>query len=115
VTMSQPVTEPTYRGNTFLYSLPNGWSFRLLFSADGSRLRMEGLTGEHAGQAMELEITVARVAHGVYFINWIKPDGGSVSHVHDYHRNTVQAFWSFERNGERVGQITTGTIQKTIG
>ena len=33
---------------------------------------------------MDFDITVARVTRGVYVINWIKPDGDSVSHVHDY-------------------------------
>ena len=112
--MSQSATEPTYQGNTFLYSLPNGWSFRLIFSDDGTRLRMEGLSGEHAGQAMDFDITVARVTRGVYFINWIKPNGDSVSHVHDYVNNTVHAFWSFGPDGKRAGQIATGTIEAII-
>jgi phenolic acid decarboxylase len=105
------MTEPTYRGNAFLYTLPIGWSFRMLFSADGTGLRMEGLTGEHAGQAMEFDITTSQVAHGVYFINWIKPDGGSVSHVHNYNTGTVHAFWSFDQDGERVSRFTTGTVE----
>lgn len=107
--------EPSYRGGTFFYSLPNGWSFRMIFSADGERLRMEGVGGEHAGQAIEVEVQAARVARGVYFINWIRADGASVSHVHDYNTGAVNAFWSFDRDGERVGLLAAGTIRRIDG
>jgi phenolic acid decarboxylase len=108
--MSQALTEPTYQGRTFTYSLPNGWSFRMAFSADGSGLRMEGLTGEYAGQALDLTIAASRVAYGIYFLNWVKPDGGAVSQVHDYNTNTVHAFWAYEENGAPTVVAATGTL-----
>jgi phenolic acid decarboxylase len=108
--MSRALTEPTYQGRAFRYSLPNGWSFRMAFSADGNRLRMEGLTGEYAGQALDLEIAASRVSYGIYFLNWVKPDGGVVSQVHDYNTNTVHAFWAQEGNGTPTGVTTTGSL-----
>lgn len=108
--MSRTLTEPTYQGCIFRYSLPNGWSFRMAFSADGSRLRMEGLTGEYAGQVLDLEIAASHVGYGIYFLNWVKPDGDAVSQVHDYNTNTVHAFWAHEENGAPTGVTTTGTL-----
>lgn len=108
--MSRALIEPTYQGRVFRYSLPNGWSFRMAFSADGRGLRMEGLTGEYAGQVLDLEIAASRVDHGIYFLNWVKPDGGAVSQVHDYNTNTVHAFWAYEENGKPTGVTTTGTL-----
>ncbi|WP_330272831.1 hypothetical protein OG205_39060 [Lentzea sp. NBC_00516] len=113
--MTHSITEPSPHGRTFRYALPNGWSFLMHFGSDGDTLRMEGLTGEHVGQVADFDITVARIASGVHFISWIKPDGDSVSHVHDYNTNTVHAFWAAgQENGERIGRSTTGTIHEHL-
>lgn len=105
---SQAAAEPTYRGRVFRYSLPNGWSFRMTFAATGDRLRMEGLTGEFAGQVLDVPVTASRVGPGVWFLNWVKPDGDAVSQVHDYNSNTVHAFWA--RAGNGTGATTTGAL-----
>lgn len=107
--------EPTFHGRTFRYALPNGWSFLMAFTADGTGLRMEGLTGEHAGQSLDLEINAVRIAPGIHFLNWIKPDGGAVSQVHDYNTGTVHAFWAFEEAGGHRGVTTTGTLTRVDG
>jgi phenolic acid decarboxylase len=108
--MNRTLTEPTYQGRIFRYSLPNGWSFRMAFSADEDSLHMEGLAGEFAGQTLDVRIAASRVGYGIYFLNWIKPDGGVVSHVHDYNTNTVHAFWAYEENGALTFATTTGTL-----
>lgn len=68
--MNRARTEPMYQGRVSRYALPNGWSFRLAFSLDGSRLRMEWLTGEYAGQVLDLEMAAGRVGRGM---NFLKP------------------------------------------
>jgi phenolic acid decarboxylase len=109
--MTQTATdEPGYRGRTFRYELPNGWSFLMAFAADGTRLRMDGLTGPFTGQSLDLTISAVRVAPGVWFLNWIKPDGDSVSQVHDYRAGTVYAYWAAEEDGVRTGRATTGRL-----
>lgn len=117
--MTAPTTEaePTYLGRSFRYELPSGWSFLLTFAAknlsdatDTVALRMAGLTGPFAGEVADFDVTAARVAPGVYFLNWIKPDGDSVSHVHDYNTHTVHAFWATTVDGVRTGRFTTGTL-----
>jgi phenolic acid decarboxylase len=102
-------------GRVFIYALPNGWSFRMTFSGDGGWLRMEGLTGEFAGQTLDLKIAASRVHPGIYFLNWVKPDGGVVSQVHDYNTNTVHAFWAYEDKGEPVVVTATGTLTPEPG
>jgi phenolic acid decarboxylase len=102
-------------GNVFRYTLPNGWSFRLTFSADGERMRMEGLSGEHAGQTLELAVTTVRVAPSVYFVSWIKPDRGTVSQVQDYRNGVVHSYWTFEQDGQRTGLSAAGAIELESG
>jgi phenolic acid decarboxylase len=109
------VDEITHRGNVFRYTLPNGWSFRLSFSTDGRKLRMEGLSGEHAGQALELDVTAVRVGPSVYFVSWIMPDGGTVSQVQSYREGVVHAYRTFDLDGQRVGASVVGTIELEPG
>lgn len=108
--MTPPTAEPDYAGRTFRYELPSGWAFLMIFAADGERLRMEGVAGPLAGQALDLRITAARVAPGVWFLNWVKPDGDAVSHVHDYPAGKVYAFWAAEEDGVRTPRTTTGKL-----
>jgi hypothetical protein len=108
--VAPPTAEPGYAGRTFRYELPSGWTFLMIFAADGERLRMEGMTGPFAGQVLDLRIMAARVVPGVWFLNWIKPDGDAVSQVHDYTAGKVYAFWAAEENGVRVPRTTTGTL-----
>ena len=111
--MTHPTIELSPHGRTFRYALPNGWSFLMTFGAEADTLRMEGLTGQHAGQVADFDVTTAVVAPGVYFVSWIKPDGDSVSHVHDYNSGTVHAFWAAAQgDGTRIGRVTTGSIHE---
>ena len=108
--MTPVPAEPGFANRTFRYELPNGWAFLMIFAADGERLRMEGIAGPFAGQALDLRITAARVAPGVWFLNWIKPDGDVVSQVHDYPAGKVYAFWAAEEDGVRTPRTTTGKL-----
>ncbi|BFV56085.1 hypothetical protein KCMC57_up11890 [Kitasatospora sp. CMC57] len=101
---------PAFAGHTYLFQVDNGAAFRNTYSADGRRLRWEGL-GESAGQWEDVELHVAQVAPEIYFVSWTEKSGITVSHVMDLAAMTVRTFWTFEGEGGRVGQLHTGTLQ----
>ncbi|WP_030234038.1 MoaF-related domain-containing protein [Streptomyces sp. NRRL S-350] len=102
---------PAFAGRTYLFRADNGAAFRNTYSADGTRLRWEGL-GESAGQWEDVRLHVAEVAPEVYFVSWTEQSGITVSHVMDLGKLTVRAFWTFEGEGGRVGELHTGTLEQ---
>ncbi|AXI76931.1 MoaF-related domain-containing protein [Peterkaempfera bronchialis] len=107
--MSDRAPLPAFAGRTYLFRVDNGAEFRNAYSADGSRLRWEGL-GESAGQGDDVALHVAEVAPEVYFVNWTERSGLTVSHVMDLANLTVRVFWTYEGEGGRVGELHTGRL-----
>jgi hypothetical protein len=105
-----PAPLPSFAGHTYLFQVDNGAAFRNAYSADGRRLRWEGL-GESAGQAEDVALHVAEVGPNLYFVSWTEASGITVSHVMDLNRLTVRVFWTYEGEGGRVGELHTGTLQ----
>ncbi|MFJ9517376.1 MoaF-related domain-containing protein [Kitasatospora sp. NPDC101801] len=101
---------PAFAGHTYLFQVDNGAAFRNTYSADGLRLRWDGL-GESAGQWEDVPLHVAQVAPHIYFVSWTEKSGITVSHVMDLAAMTVRAFWTYEGEGGRVGELHTGTLQ----
>ncbi|WP_033212244.1 MoaF-related domain-containing protein [Kitasatospora phosalacinea] len=100
---------PGFAGRTYLFEVDNGASFRNSYSADGTRLRWEGL-GESAGQYEDVPLHVAAVGPGVWFVSWTERSGITVSHVMDLNALTVKVFWTWEGETGRVGELHTGTL-----
>ncbi|MFJ1702770.1 phenolic acid decarboxylase [Kitasatospora sp. NPDC088346] len=101
---------PGFAGRTYLFDVDNGAAFRNSYSADGTRLRWEGL-GESAGQWEDVKLHVAQVGPQVYFVSWTEQSGITVSHVMDLEALTVRVFWTYEGEGGRVGELHTGKLQ----
>ncbi|MCD0481464.1 MoaF N-terminal domain-containing protein [Streptacidiphilus sp. ASG 303] len=108
--MSDSAPPPAFAGRTFLFRVDNGAEFRNTYSADGGRLRWEGL-GESAGQWDDVALHVAEVGPQLYFVNWTERSGLTVSHVMDLSALTVRVFWTYEGAGGRVGELHTGTLE----
>lgn len=108
--MTETAALPGFAGRTYLFQVDNGAAFRNAYSADGTRLRWEGL-GESAGQWEDVPLHVALVAPDVYFVSWTERSGLTVSHVMDLVTMTVRAFWTYEGEGGRVGELHTGTLE----
>jgi hypothetical protein len=102
---------PAFAGRTYLFRVDNGAEFRNSYSADGRRLRWEGL-GESAGQWDDVALHVAQVAPELYFVNWTERSGLTVSHVMNLTDLTVRVFWTYEGEGGRVGELHTGTLEQ---
>ncbi|GAA2748348.1 MULTISPECIES: MoaF-related domain-containing protein [Kitasatospora] len=100
---------PGFAGRTYLFEVDNGAAFRNAYSADGTRLRWEGL-GESAGQWEDVKLHVAEVAPRIYFVSWTETSGITVSHVMDLNTLTVKVFWTWEGEGGRVGELHTGRL-----
>ena len=100
---------PGFAGRTYVFQVDNGAAFRNSYSADGTRLHWEGL-GESAGQFEDVPLHTALVAPGIWFVSWTERSGLTVSHVMDLNSLTVKAFWTFEGESGRVGQLHTGTL-----
>lgn len=108
--MTDTAPPPSFAGRTYLFQVDNGAAFRNAYSADGKRLRWEGL-GESAGQWEDVELHVAQVRPDLYFVSWTEPSGITVSHVMDLAALTVRAFWTYEGEGGRVGEMHSGTLE----
>ncbi|WP_377272236.1 hypothetical protein [Peterkaempfera sp. SMS 1(5)a] len=76
--MNDSAPLPAFAGRTYLFRVDNGAEFRNCYSADGRRLRWEGL-GESAGQWDDVALHVAEVAPAVYFVNWTERAADSPS------------------------------------
>ncbi|WP_051966471.1 MoaF-related domain-containing protein [Kitasatospora mediocidica] len=109
--MTETAPLPGFAGRTYLFQVDNGAAFRNAYSADGTRLRWEGL-GESAGQWEDVTLHVARVAPEVYFVSWTEKSGITVSHVMDLAALTVRVFWTYEGEGGRVGELHAGTLER---
>ncbi|GAA1118440.1 MULTISPECIES: hypothetical protein [Kitasatospora] len=102
---------PGFAGHTYLFQVDNGAAFRNSYSADGKRLRWEGL-GESAGQFEDVSLHVAQVGQQLWFVSWTEQSGITVSHVMDLAALTVRVFWTYEGEGGRVGELHTGTLEQ---
>ncbi len=101
---------PGFAGRTYLFQVDNGAAFRNAYSPDGTRLHWEGL-GESAGQWADVALHVAQVGPELYFVSWTETGGLTVSHVMDLAALTVRAFWTYEGEGGRVGELHTGKLE----
>ncbi|PYC76812.1 hypothetical protein C7C46_21785 [Streptomyces tateyamensis] len=109
--MTETAALPGFAGRTYLFEVDNGAAFRNTYSADGKRLRWEGL-GESAGQWLDVELHVAQVAPQIWFVSWTEDSGLTISHVMDLGAMTVRVFWTYEGEGGRVGELHTGRLQQ---
>lgn len=101
---------PEFAGHTYIFTVDNGNVFRNSYSADGLFLHWKTVAGPNTGLQETDELHVRKVGRKVYFVSWVEKSGVSVSHVMDLHKMTVQAFWSYDQNKRRVGELHSGKL-----
>ena len=100
----------TYANRTFLLQLDNGVVFRNSYSADGTALHYEAIAGPTTGATEDVQLHAAEIAPGIFILGWIEESGMTVTHAMNLDNNTVRAFWTYETDNERVGELHTGTL-----
>ncbi|MFD0529181.1 hypothetical protein ACFQ1I_23240 [Kitasatospora arboriphila] len=56
-------------------------------------------------------MATAQVGWGLYFTNWVEPNGVTVSHVMNFNNNTVKVYFTFATaTGTRLGQLHSATM-----
>ena len=100
----------SYAGRKFLFRVDNGVVFRNSYSEDGSKLHWECLEGPFGSE--EVELNVAEVAPGLFFVSWVEDSGMAISHAMNLNSNTVHAFWSWQEQGGRQCELHTGTLEE---
>ena len=106
---------PAFAGRTYLFEFDNGTVFRNSYAADGSTLHWETLEGAGKGSAETVDLHVAEIASGVYFVGWVEATGITVTHLLDLNQGTVRAFWTYAdanaKTGGRSAELHAATLK----
>ena len=108
-------TVPAFAGHTYVFEFDNGTVFRNSCAADGRTLRWETLEGPGKGGAETVDLHVAEIASGAYFVGWVESTGITVTHLLDLNQGTVRAFWTYAdanaKTGGRSAQLHTASLK----
>lgn len=106
------MSELTYAGKTFRFTVDNGTVFHNTYAADGTRLHWEAVAGAMCGGAEDVDLHAAEVAQGVFLVGWTEQSGMSVTHLVNLNTNTIDAFWTYDTPEGRVGELHRGVIEQ---
>ncbi|MEV7180600.1 hypothetical protein [Kitasatospora sp. NPDC093679] len=102
---------PPFAGKTYLITVDNGNVYKNTYSADGTSLHSETVAGTGVGETFDAALATAQVGWGLYFTNWVEPNGVTVSHVMNFNNNTVKVYFTFATAaGTRLGQLHSATM-----
>ncbi|WP_405012388.1 MoaF-related domain-containing protein [Kitasatospora sp. NBC_01539] len=104
---------PPFAGKTFLITVDNGNVYRNTYSADGTSLHSETVQGTGVGEVFDATLANTQVGLGLWFSNWVEPNGVTVSHVLNFANRTVQVYFTFATaSGTRLGQLHSATLTR---
>ncbi|GAB3362087.1 MULTISPECIES: MoaF-related domain-containing protein [Amycolatopsis] len=104
------MSDLTYAGKTYRFTVDNGAVFRNTYAADGTRLHYEVLAGPAVGATENVDLHAAEIAPGVFLVGWTEKSGMTVTHAMNLVTDTVHAFWTYSTAHGRVGELHTGTL-----
>lgn len=106
-------TLPPFAGRTYLITVDNGNVYRNTYSADGTTLHSETVQGSGVGEVFDATLATTQVGWGLYFTNWVEPNGVTVSHVLNFNNNTLKVYFTFATaTGARLGQLHNATLSR---
>ena len=101
-----------FAGKVFEIRLDNGVVFHNTYGPEGDKLRYEMIDGAAEGGSGTVDLYVGEVAEKIYLVGWNEVSGAAVSHVMDFNTKRLTAFWSFDEDGGRTGEMHGGTFQE---
>ena len=84
----------TYAGKTYKFSVDNGVVFHNTYSPDGTTLRYKTVACPNTGANEDVTLHAVEVAPGVFLLGWVEESGMTVTHAMNLNALTVQAFWT---------------------
>ncbi|MEU1184333.1 MoaF N-terminal domain-containing protein [Streptomyces sp. NPDC005820] len=106
------MSELTYAGKKYRFSVDNGVVFHNTYAADGTGLHWEAVAGAMEGSSEDVRLRTAEVTPGVFLIGWTEKSGMTVTHAMNLNTHTVHAFWTYETPDGRVAELHTGTLEE---
>jgi phenolic acid decarboxylase len=106
------MSDRTYAGKTFRFTVDNGVVFHNSYAPDGTTLHYETVEGPNAGTREDVVVHAAEVEPGIFMLGWTEQSGMTITHVMNLNRDTVHAFWTFPTDTGPVGEIHAGTIEE---
>ena len=104
------MTASTYAGKTFEFTVDNGVIYHNTYAPDGTRLHFRTVAGPAAVEDVDLH--AAEVAPGVFIVGWVEKSGLTVTHAMNLNIGVVHAFWTYETESGRVGELHTGHLKE---
>jgi len=102
----------TFAGKTIEFKVDNGVVFHNDYTADGKGLRYEAVDGPTKGTAEDVQLHAAQVAPGVYLVGWAEASGMTVTHAMNFNDGVIHAFWTYETDTGRIGELHHGTFRE---
>ncbi|MFI7296820.1 MoaF-related domain-containing protein [Streptomyces sp. NPDC050121] len=102
----------TYAGKTYRFSVDNGVVFHNAYSPDGTTLHYETVAGPTAGASEDVTLHAAEAAPGVFLLGWVEKSGMTVTHAMNLNTLTVHAFWTYDTPEGRIGELHVGSLEE---
>ncbi|MFE7277815.1 hypothetical protein [Streptomyces sp. NPDC057623] len=106
------MSDLTYAGRTFRFSVDNGVVFHNTYASDGTALHYETVAGPTKGAVEDVELHAAEVSPGVFILGWLEKSGMTITHAMNLNTGSVHAFWTYETPDGRVAELHTGTLEE---
>jgi phenolic acid decarboxylase len=101
-----------FAGKTIEFKVDNGAVFHNTYAADGTALHYEAADGPAKGAVEDVRIQAAEVAPGVYLVGWTEASGMTITHAMDFNEGVIHAFWTYETENGRVGELHSGPFRE---
>lgn len=102
----------TYAGKTYKFSVDNGVVFHNTYSPDGTTLHYETVAGPTAGASEDVTLHAAEATSGVFLLGWVEKSGMTVTHAMNLNTLTVHAFWTYDTPEGRIGELHVGSLEE---
>ncbi|MBA2810191.1 hypothetical protein E0500_023025 [Streptomyces sp. KM273126] len=106
------MSDLTYAGKAYKFSVDNGIVFHNTYSPDGTTLHYETVTGPNTGASEDVALHAAEVAPGVFLLGWVEKSDMTVTHATNLNTLTVHAFWTYDTPEGRIGELHVGTLEE---
>jgi phenolic acid decarboxylase len=109
------MSTPVFAGHSYPFQVDNGMELHDNYSKDGQSLRWEAVKGQTKGQSETVDLQVAEVADGIYFVSWLESSGMTVSRVMNFNTGGAPAFWTMPDDsgvGGRAAQMHMASMRE---
>jgi phenolic acid decarboxylase len=106
---------PIFAGSSYSFQVDNGIELQDQYASDGRSLHWEAVQGPTKGQSETVDLHVAELSEGIYFVSWLESSGMTVSRVMDFNSGTAQTFWTMPADkgiGGRRAELHTATMRQ---